>query len=102
VQTKESYQDERPSPGAHKDKDSLIPGFVTAGGSEQSPPAPRLRSLYCAAFVSPSEKGEFIPTTAQKHTYFIAVSLSGNIFSNHLPMRFVQRLEGNMLNEIKK
>lgn len=37
-----------------------------------------------------SGRGEFIPSAAQNHTYFIASSLSGNIFSNHFPMWFVR------------
>lgn len=69
-------------------KDCLLTGFVTTDGSEQKPPAQHLHYLYCVAFELLSETGESIPSAAQKHTYFIAISLSGNIFSNHFPTWF--------------
>lgn len=59
-------------------------GFAATGGSEQPSPAQHLH-LYSVAFVLLSERGEIIPSAAWKHTYFIAISLSGNIFSNHFP-----------------
>lgn len=86
VKMKESVQDEYISSWNRKPKDCRVPGFVATGGSEQNPPAQHLQHLHCVAFVLLSERGEFIPSAAQNHTYFIAISLSGNIFSNHFPM----------------
>lgn len=85
VQTKDSRHDEFLL-CKHKTEDCLVTGFVTTGGSEQSPPAQHSHYLDRAAFALLSERGEFIPSAAQKHTYFIGISLSGNIFSNHFPM----------------